>query len=273
MSEKIFSFVCGLSYDGSQYHGWQQQANNVSIQACIERAISSVAGHAVLVDCAGRTDAGVHATAQIIRFQTSSVRRLDQWLMGVNAALPPVIKLQWVKPISADFHPRFQATERSYRYIIYNSSISPCFARHLLSWYFLPLNAEAMHRAAQYLIGEHDFSAFRGSDCQSKTPFREVKAISVKRHGSYILIDICANAFLHHMVRNIVGTLLQVGEGKRAEEWVKMVLESKNRREAGITALPNGLYLVGVRYPQEFDLPTQLVLPEVICYNPPQHNQ
>ena len=264
MNKKIW--VAGLGYDGSAYQGWQRQENASSVQACVEQAVSIVAGHPVVVDCAGRTDAGVHATAQVIRFFSSSNRRIDQWLMGVNTELPSAIRLQWVQSMDQDFHPRFQAIERTYRYIIYNAPISPCFARHLISWYFLPLDAVLMHQAAQYLVGEHDFSAFRGSDCQSKTPFREVKAVSVRREGSYLFIDICANAFLHHMVRNIVGALLLVGQLKREPQWLAEVLASRDRRQAGVTALPNGLYLVGVRYPSVYCLPSTPVMPGLLSF-------
>lgn len=264
MNEKIFA--AGLAYEGNAYQGWQRQAQVSSVQACVEQAIGKVAGHAVTVDCAGRTDAGVHATAQVIRFQTSSTRRLDQWLMGINTELPSVIRLQWIQGMNQDFHPRFQAIERTYRYIIYNAKISPCFARHLVSWCFLSLDAVLMHEAAQYLVGEHDFSAFRGSDCQSKTPFREVKAVSVCREGPYLFIDICANAFLHHMVRNIVGSLLLVGQKKHDPKWIATVLASRDRRQAGATALPNGLYLVGVRYPDRYDLPSVPVMPGLLSF-------
>ncbi len=247
--------VLCVRYDGANYHGWQSQEGLVTIQSQLEKALSYVADHPVAVVTAGRTDAGVHATGQIVHFDTHSERSEHAWVFGANNNLPPTICVMWAKPVWMDFHARFSARTRRYKYIIYNHEIRPGILSKAVSWYYRHLDVELMRKAIPYLIGEHDFSAFRGTGCQSNTPIRKVLKIEVMRQQRVVAIDIEANAFLLHMVRNIAGVLMTIGTGIRPPEWAKEVLESKDRRRAAMTAPPNGLYLVEVSYPEEFDLP------------------
>ncbi len=219
------------------------------------KAISKVADHPVELVCAGRTDAGVHASYQVVHFDTPSTRNLRAWVMGINTGLPPSISVHWAGSVSDDFHARFSATYRRYRYVLFNHPVRPGILRSQVSWNFRPMNAAIMNQAAQALLGEHDFSAFRAAGCQSKTPNRRLDAIEVKRFGDYLVLDVRANAFLHHMVRNIAGALMAVGCGKRPEHWVREILAGKDRTLAGVTAPPQGLYLVDVGYPKGFDIP------------------
>lgn len=252
-------WALGIEYDGSAYHGWQRQADPslLTIQSLIEASLSKVANHAVQVSCAGRTDRGVHALEQVIHFDTHAVRDEGIWLSGINHFLPPAIRASWIVPVSEDFHARYEALSRSYCYIIYNHPIRPALWQHKVSWFPVALQDEKMSEAAQFLLGEHDFSSFRAADCQSKSPMRRVELISVSRRHPYILITIQANAFLHHMVRNIVGVLREVGLGKKPIAWVEEVLQAKNRSLAGITAPPHGLYLSRVIYPKKWNFPHQ----------------
>ncbi|MFQ6370537.1 tRNA pseudouridine(38-40) synthase TruA [Shewanella sp. YIC-542] len=245
----------GVEYDGNGYFGWQKQAEVDSVQAQLERALSVVANETVELQCAGRTDAGVHATGQVVHFDTNAVRNPGAWTMGVNANLPDNIAVRWVKEVEADFHARFSATARRYRYIIYNHNFRPGIMRHGVSHYHGELNVALMHQAAQYLLGENDFTSFRAVQCQSKTPFRNLHRISVTRQGLYVIVDVEANAFLHHMVRNIVGSLLEVGLGRQPVDWLGQLLALKDRTQAAATAKPHGLYLVHVTYPAHFGLP------------------
>lgn len=248
--------VCGVQYDGSSYHGWQKQNSGVSsVQAVVEGALSSIANETIEIVCAGRTDAKVHATGQVVHFDTTATRPEDAWIKGVNSKLPSGVAVDWVKATSHDFHARFSATARRYRYLIYNNSIKPAHLNNLLTWSHWNLDEEKMHEAAQYLLGELDFSSFRAAQCQSNTPYRNIHFINVTRKNNLIEIDIQANAFLHHMVRNIVGVLMHVGCGRAPVGWVEEVLFAKNRCEAAITAPPFGLYLVDVNYPIEYSLP------------------
>lgn len=247
----------GLRYDGSAYHGWQMQDDYLpTVQLQVERAVSRVANHSVNIVCAGRTDAGVHATSQIIHFDTEAQREDYSWVFGVNSNLPADIRVLWAKPVVHDFHARFSATARRYRYVLYNHDVKPGILRHFVGWYHRPLNEERMQEAANYLLGEHDFSSFRGAACQAKHPVRHLKHFSIHRQRRLIILEVEANGFLLHMVRNIVGTLIDVGIGERSPEWMKTVLEARDRREAGVTILPNGLYLVSVDYPEQFALPS-----------------
>ncbi|WP_108651516.1 tRNA pseudouridine(38-40) synthase TruA [Dongshaea marina] len=245
----------GIEYDGTHYYGWQRQREVASVQQELEQVLTKIACHRVDVQCAGRTDAGVHATGQVIHFDTESVRKDAAWTLGVNSNLPKDIAVRWCKVVDEEFHARFSATARRYRYVIYNHRFRPGVLNSGVSHYHLPLDADLMHKAGQYLLGENDFSSFRAVQCQSRTPFRNVMELSVTRHGPYIVLDIKANAFLHHMVRNITGTLLQVGMGEQSPQWVRDVLEAKDREAAGVTAKPGGLYLVEVDYPRQFSLP------------------
>ncbi|QBF81708.1 tRNA pseudouridine(38-40) synthase TruA [Shewanella maritima] len=245
----------GVEYDGSKYFGWQRQADVDSVQAQLEKALSYVANEPIEIFCAGRTDSGVHGTGQVVHFDTTAVRPIKGWTRGINTQLPDDIAVRWAKEVPDDFHARFSATARRYRYIIYNHSLRPGIMRQGVSHYHGDIDESLMHQAAQYLLGEQDFTSFRAIGCQSNTPFRNVHHVKVTRQGMYIMVDIQANAFLHHMVRNIVGSLLEVGLKNQKPEWIAHLLAVKDRNLAAATAKPNGLYLVDVTYPQEFDLP------------------
>jgi tRNA pseudouridine38-40 synthase len=244
-----------VEYDGTEYAGWQSQEHSVSIQDAVQAAISFVAGHPIVAICAGRTDSGVHATGQVIHFDTNAVRTPRAWVLGANTKLPAAIALQWAGDVTPGFHARHRATRRIYRYCILNRSSRSALQRERAAWIHRPLDAAAMHAAAQALTGEHDFSAFRSVECQSKTTIRRVDRIEVRRDGDYLWMEIAANAYLHHMVRNIVGTLLAVqGEADPAAAMTR-VLEQADRRYAGATAPAAGLYLWRVEYPPAFHIP------------------
>ena len=243
----------GIEYQGTNYQGWQRQSNAVkSIQLELEIALSKVANHKVDVICAGRTDAGVHATSQVVHFDSNANRSESQWLLGVNALLPKDIRVVWSKQVSFDFHARFSANYRHYQYLLWAdpkniNNVNALFSKYITNPRCV-LDVDKMDSAAHFLLGEHDFSAFRGSGCQSKTPMRNINAISVKKHGDIIIIDIIANAFLYHMVRNIVGALYEVGSNNKPINWIQEVLEGKNRSVKYRTMPSCGLYLVGVGY-------------------------
>lgn len=245
-----------FEYNGRDFHGWQFQKSGVrTVEAELNRAVAKVADHPVDLVCAGRTDAGVHASFQVAHFETSSVRTLRSWVMGINTALPQDISVHWAGAGIADFHARFTAIYRRYRYIIYNHPVRPGIQQGQVSWVYRPLDAGKMQEAAQFLVGEHDFSAFRAAGCQSRSPIRFLEAIRVSRKGQFIVIDVQANAFLHHMVRNIAGALIAVGSGDKRGGWIHEILGSKDRRLAGVTAPPHGLYLIDVGYPSAFGIP------------------
>ncbi|MDX1676876.1 tRNA pseudouridine(38-40) synthase TruA [Arsukibacterium sp.] len=245
----------GIEYDGTGFFGWQRQREVNSVQQELETALTKVANSPVEVFCAGRTDAGVHATGQVIHFDTEAVRDEKAWIMGTNSQLPDQIAVRWAKPVAEDFHARFSATARRYRYIICNKKYRPAILRSGLSHYHQPLDIGLMQQAAPVLLGEHDFSAFRAVQCQSKTPFRNVHHLQLSRVGDYLILDIKANAFLHHMVRNITGSLLEIGMGRKPVYWLGELLQSRNRTLAAATAKPGGLYLVDVDYPEQFAIP------------------
>ncbi|MGR9088573.1 MAG: tRNA pseudouridine(38-40) synthase TruA [Gammaproteobacteria bacterium] len=246
--------VLGIEYDGSAFSGWQWQPGLRSVQSVLERALSKVANHPVSVICAGRTDAGVHAFEQVVHFDTEAERELHSWVLGGNSQLPDDVRILWAKPALADFHARYSAIARFYRYIIHNRPVKSALSPRQTTWCYPPLSAESMHEAAQHLLGHHDFSSFRAQGCQSKSPFRQVHFIDVRRQGEQVIIDISANAFLHHMVRNIAGVLMEIGAGKQPTNWTEKLLEIKNRKLGGITAPPDGLYLAGVFYPERHGL-------------------
>ena len=248
-------WAAGVEYLGTRYSGWQRQGHAPSIQQEVERVLSAVADHPVKVTAAGRTDAGVHALNQVIHFDSEAPRAPHAWLLGGNSQLPRDISLRWVQAVAADFHARYGATARSYRYVIWAGRARSALLEGRVAWLIEPLDAGRMHRAAQALVGEHDFSAFRDADCQSPTPMRNVHAISVRRQGEFTVLDVKANAFLHHMVRNIAGVLMAIGQGQQPESWTQAVLDSRRRAEAGITAPPGGLCFVGPEYPAAFGLP------------------
>lgn len=238
-----------VEYDGSAYNGWQRQKHSTTVQQKVEQALSRVANEAVTLVCAGRTDSGVHATNQVIHFDSTAPRQPRNWLLGVNANLPADIRLRWVGTVASDFSARFSARRRTYRYIVYNSPHPPALFHRNVTWVPDPLDAPAMHRAGQHLLGERDFSSFRAAGCQSNTPFRCIERLEVRRFGELVVVEICANAFLHHMVRNIAGALLAVGKGMQSESWLGDLLEWRDRTLAPPTAPASGLYLVGVEYP------------------------
>jgi tRNA pseudouridine38-40 synthase len=244
-----------VEYDGSAYAGWQAQAHSVSIQATVQDAIGFVAGHPVAVVCAGRTDAGVHALGQVIHFDTVAARTPRAWVLGSNTKLPPDIALQWAGEVGGGFHARHAAIRRTYRYCILNRSERSALHRSRAAWIHRSIDLEAMRRAAQVLRGEHDFSAFRSKECQSKTAVRRVEAIDLHRDGAFVWLEIRANAYLHHMVRNIVGTLLELQAEADPERAMAALLRAGDRHAAGATAPACGLYLWRVDYHQEHGIP------------------
>ena len=245
----------GVEYQGTAYSGWQRQQDVDSVQAQLESALSKVADMPIEVVCAGRTDAGVHATGQVVHFDCNKPRQLSAWTMGVNTLLPDDIAVRWAQPMADDFHARFSAVARRYRYILLNQALRPGVLRYGVTHYHLPLDAVRMHEAAQCLLGEQDFSSFRAAQCQSNSPFRCVHQVNVNRYGDYLVVYIQANAFVHHMVRNIVGSLLCVGDGSQQPGWMADVLAAKDRKVAAATAKPHGLYLVAAHYPEPFAVP------------------
>jgi len=249
-------WAAGVEYRGTGYAGWQSQDHATGVQQEVERALSSIADEPVAITAAGRTDAGVHALGQVIHFDSTRMRPPHAWLFGANTRLPPDISLRWVQAAAPDFHARYGATARRYRYVIHNGRARSALLADRASWVIPPLDAAAMHRAAQALLGEHDFSAFRGADCQSPTPMRRVIAIRVRRARDFVVLDVEANAFLHHMVRNIVGVLVAVGEGRQAEAWPGAVLQGRDRTRGGMTVPACGLYFIGPEYPAQFGIPS-----------------
>jgi len=245
----------GLEYDGSQFLGWQIQAQEPTVQACVERALSLVADHQVSVTASGRTDTGVHALEQVIHFESDASRDTRSWVLGMNSQLPNGVSGLWMQSVDEDFNARFSAYSRRYRYVILNRQVRPALDAGRVTWCRTPLDAESMNLAAQALKGEHDFSAFRARGCQARHPVREVHEISVRRHGPFVIMDITANAFLYHMVRNIAGSLMAVGKGGASPGWLAEVLQARDRDAAGVTAAADGLYFVKARYPKKFGLP------------------
>ena len=244
-----------IEYDGTDYAGWQSQTHAASIQDAVQAALSFVAGHPIVAICAGRTDAGVHAVGQVIHFDTPAARTPRAWVLGANTKLAPSIALQWAGEVGMGFHARHKAVRRVYRYLILNRSARSALQRTRTAWIHRPLDAAAMHGAAQALIGEHDFSAFRSIECQSQTTVRRIDAIEVTREGDLVSLQITANAYLHHMVRNIVGTLIDAQRESDPRAAMAGVLASADRRLAGATAPAAGLYLWRVDYPQDYAIP------------------
>ncbi len=241
-----------VEYDGSLYHGWQAQPGLRTVQQVLEEALAGVASHEVSVVCAGRTDTGVHATSQIVHFDADYARATRAWIHGANSFLPKDVCVQWAAVMPDDFHARYSATARGYRYVIYNTPIRPALLRGNVTWQHRQLDQRVMQQASQFLIGEQDFTSFRSVECQSKTPMRNIHHLQVTRRGDMVIIDITANAFLHHMVRNIAGVLMAVGSGRKPLAWVQDVLLAKDRKLGAETAPPYGLYLVAVTYPDVF---------------------
>ncbi|TXT24143.1 MAG: tRNA pseudouridine38-40 synthase [Gallionellaceae bacterium] len=244
----------GVEYDGSPYSGWQSQPDVPNIQDTLQAALSGIAGGSVSVIAAGRTDAGVHALEQVVHFDTVAERPLSAWVRGTNALLPSSIAVLWAQPVPDEFHARFSAQARSYRYQLINRPVRTASQHGKAGWFHAPLDVGQMREAAQHLLGEHDFSAFRASECQAKTPVKNLAQLDIRKDGDVIVFDLTANAFLHHMVRNIVGCLVYVGKGKHPPEWMKEILESRNRNQAAPTFAPDGLYLRNITYDAKWEL-------------------
>ena len=248
-----------IEYNGAGFSGWQSQDSDRNVQDCVEAALGRVADHPVRVHCAGRTDAGVHALQQVVHFDTGSARETHAWVLGGNVNLPQDVRILWAAVVDADFHARFSATGRHYRYLILNRNTAPAVYHRLVTWECRPLDADRMREAAGALLGEHDFTSYRAVACQAKSPVRELRRLEVRRHGDFISIEAGANAFLHHMVRNIAGVLMEIGMGKQEPGWAREVLEARDRTAGGVTAPADGLYLTDVDYPPGFTLPKQAV--------------
>ena len=255
MSTAVRRLAVGLEYDGTRYAGWQAQPGLPTVQDSLQKALSAVADHAVAAVAAGRTDAAVHAVGQVAHFDTTAERPLRGWVLGANSHLPPDISVNWAIEVERDFHARYTAQARSYRYCLLQRATRPALLRDRVCWVRETLDVPAMHEAAQALVGEHDFSTFRAIECQSPTPMRHLDAIAVTADGALVTLEVTANAFLQHMVRNIAGSLLQVGEGKRSPNWIGQLLAARDRARAGVTAPAAGLYLWKVRYPPSLQVP------------------
>ena len=253
----LMRVALGVEYDGTAYNGWQRQRIGTGVQQLLEDALSQVANEPVAVVCAGRTDTGVHASGQVVHFDTGALRSPRSWLLGANTFLPADINVNWAQPVDDDFHARFSATERHYRYRILNRLARSSLYRDRAWCLHPPLDASRMQCAAQLLLGEHDFSAFRAAGCQAATPVRVVSSASVTRSNEWLLFEISANAFLQHMVRNLAGSLVAIGEGVQEPEWIERLIESRDRTVAGIAAPAQGLTLVGVTYPERYAFPAQ----------------
>lgn len=245
----------GLEYDGRSFSGWQSQPTGGTVQDALERALSIIAGEPIRVIAAGRTDAGVHASMQVVHFDTAAMRPDMAWVRGVNSHLPHSVAVQWARPVDEQFHARFSARGRSYRYVLFNHPVRPALLHGRAGWCHNPLNLELMQRAASLLVGSHDFSAFRAAECQAKSPIKQLKQLDISRGGYLIHFDLHADAFLHHMVRNLVGSLVHVGKGRQTPDWLAQVLESRDRSKAAATFAPDGLYLNGVEYAEHWGLP------------------
>lgn len=245
----------GIEYNGHGFYGWQVQRGLNTIQGTLEDALAKVANESIHLFCAGRTDANVHATGQVVHFDTRAKRHIDAWIWGTNSYLPPSIVVRWSRQVDYSFHARFTAITRRYRYIIFNHPIRTAILSTRASWHYYPLDVEPMREAGKCLIGEHDFSSFRSSQCNSKTPMRNVTKFNMRRHGDFVILEIEANAFLHHMVRNIAGALMKIGAGFKDPVWMQAILEAKDRTAAAETAPPEGLYLAQVGYPKPYIFP------------------
>ena len=248
-------YALGLEYDGCAFLGWQIQRQEPTVQGCVEIALSRVANHATRVTCCGRTDTGVHALGQVAHFDSDADRSERSWILGINSHLPAGASALWIRQVDDGFHARFSAFSRSYRYIILNRWIRPALDANRKSWCRTPLDADKMQDAAQYLLGEHDFTSFRATACQARHAVREIQQISVQRTGDTISLEVTANGFLYHMIRNIAGSLIRVGMGEASPKWLGKVLAKQDRSQAAPTAAPEGLYFVSARYPEQYDFP------------------
>jgi tRNA pseudouridine38-40 synthase len=247
--------VLGLEYCGLGFCGWQSQLQGCGVQDALETAVSAIAKMKIGVIAAGRTDTGVHAAFQVVHFDTTVNRPLTAWVRGVNSHLPPGVAVLWAREVSDDFHARFSANQRGYRYVLLNHPVRPGLNHGLIGWYHRPLDVAVMNQAAALLIGQHDFSAFRAAACQAKSPTKDLRRVQVERRGDYLVYDFLADGFLHHMVRNLMGCLIQIGAGAQSPEWAQAILESRDRSLAAPTFDAAGLYLTHIRYPAHFALP------------------
>ena len=245
----------GMEYNGAAFCGWQTQPSGCAVQDALERALAEIAGEKITTVCAGRTDAGVHALAQVVHFDTGAERPESAWVRGTNALLPAGAAVTWARPVAQEFHARYSAHERCYRYVLLNHPLRPAVNVGRVGWFHLPLDLDCMRAGAQFLLGEYDFSAFRSAECQAKSPVRELRRLDVRKSGDYVVFELAADAFLHHMVRNIVGCLVYVGKGKHDPAWVGEVLASRDRRLAAPTSDAAGLYLAHVSYDAKWGLP------------------
>lgn len=253
----IQRYALGVEYDGRQFNGWQIQPDRPTVQQVLENAVGKMAGHAVRVHAAGRTDAGVHATGQVVHFDSEATRPLTAWVRGVNSFLPEGVAVTWSRQVSDGFHARFLASARHYRYLVLNHPVRPALLAGRVGWVHQELDVQAMQIAADLLLGEHDFSSFRAAECQAPSPVKIMRSIRISRDGCLLCFDFSASAFLHHMVRNIMGALLHVGKGNQPPGWMTEVLGWRDRSLAPPTFMPDGLYLSGVSYPPEFALPSE----------------
>ena len=245
----------GLEYDGAAFCGWQTQPGGCGVQDHLEQALQQFLQQKVETVAAGRTDAGVHATAQVVHLDCNVQREPHSWVRGTNSNLHPAARVLWAQPVPDDFHARYSARARTYRYLLVNAPVAPAVLRSKAGWHHRPLDVERMQQAAQALVGEHDFSSFRDAECQAKTPVRSLTRLTVERHGELVRFTLVANAFLHHMVRNIVGSLVYVGDSRQPPEWIADLLAPRDRRNAAPTFMPDGLYLAGIEYDRAFTLP------------------
>ena len=245
----------GVEYDGSQFCGWQSQPDGRTVQDTLQAALKVISGKVVPVIAAGRTDAGVHALEQVVHFDTDIERPLSAWVRGVNSQLPESVAVLWAHAVPDEFHARFSAHARSYHYVLINRPVRSAVYHGKVGWFHAPLEVDRMREAAQYLVGEHDFSAFRSSECQAKSPIKNLVQLDIQQQGDTIIFNLTANAFLHHMVRNIIGCLVYVGKGKHPPQWLGEVLQSRNRNFAAPTFAPDGLYLRRIQYDEKWGLP------------------
>jgi tRNA pseudouridine38-40 synthase len=254
----------GVEYDGSDFSGWERQPRTRTAQSTLEAALSSVAASEVETLCAGRTDAGVHALAQVVHFDAGVQREPHEWVMGANSNLPGDISVRWACPVTESFHARYSAVRRHYRYVIHNRRQRSALLRLRAAWVPSPLALGAMQAGAEHLLGEHDFTSFRAAGCQAASPVRRIHSLELRRHGDLVLMDVAANAFLQHMVRNIAGVLLEIGKGRREPGWANELLAARDRTLGAATAQPQGLYLSRIDYPPEHGLPA--VSPEWLLW-------
>lgn len=254
----------GLAYDGSAWQGWQTQPHRQTVQDCLDGAIAQFARQPVATICAGRTDTGVHATSQVVHLDTVLERREESWMRGVNTFLPPTISVQWAQQVSDDFHARFSAVSRTYTYLLWRGRVRPATWAGRAGWTHHALDVDAMRAGAAHLIGTHDFSAFRSSQCQAASPVRTFHSLMIDEQGAFVIFTLRANAFLHHMVRNIIGALLQIGQRREASDWICHLLAQRDRRLSAPTFMPDGLYLSDVEYGADFGLTEMDQAPDLL---------